>query len=121
MFMENIHHSTWGFFFFFIGFFLKIISLFSCIQELRFQGTINTKHACLMHSMHCARTCTPGCRLRTPERDLLPLLLVGEHGFRDGELVGDVGTGQVLNHSSRYVDVICGEAASLATAFPRQG
>lgn len=47
-------------------FFLKIISLFSCTQELRFQRTINTKQACLMHSMHCARTCTPGCQLRTP-------------------------------------------------------
>lgn len=47
-------------------FLLKIISLFSCTQELRFQRTINTKQACLMHSMHCARTCTPGCRVRTP-------------------------------------------------------
>lgn len=54
------------FVFFHLFFFLKIISLFSCTQELRFQRTINTKQACLMHSMHCARTCTPGCRLRTP-------------------------------------------------------
>lgn len=46
-------------------------------------------------------------------------MLVGEHGLRDGELVGHVGTGQILNHSSCYVDVICGEAALLALV-PRQ-
>lgn len=33
--------------------------------------TINKKEACLMHSMHCSvHTCTPGCRLETPGRDL---------------------------------------------------
>ena len=48
----------------------------------------------------------------------LPLLFVGEHCFGDGELVGDVGADQILNDSSCYVYVVCGETDCQQHASP---
>lgn len=61
------------------------------------------------HTYTHTHTHTHECRdgHRNTSALALPLLFVGEHGFWDGELVGHVGTSQILNNTPSYVYVIC--------------